>query len=116
MSNSEAALYQDEFRTLGVMESERSSFLPDVPTFQEQGYEIIGGSTQVIGAPAGTPDEIIQKWSDCLGQVVNDPKFLEDAKKRALPLAYLTAEETERFVREENEQLKALWQSDPWIK
>jgi tripartite-type tricarboxylate transporter receptor subunit TctC len=116
MSNSEAALYQDQFRTLGVMDGERTSFLPDIPTFQEQGYDIVGGSTQVIGAPAATPDEVIQKWSDCLGQVVSDPAFLEDAKKRALPLAYMTAEETEQFVREENEQLKALWESDPWIK
>jgi tripartite-type tricarboxylate transporter receptor subunit TctC len=116
MSNSEAALYQDRFRTLGVMDSERSSFLPDIPTFQEQGYDIVGGSTQVIGAPAGTPDEVIQKWSDCLGQVVNDPAFLEDATTRALPLAYMTAEETEQFVRAENEQLKALWESDPWIE
>lgn len=116
MSNSEAALYQDAFRTLGVMDNERSSFLPDVPTFAEQGYDIVGGSTQVIGAPAGTPEEVVQKWSDCLGQVVNDPAFLEDAKTRALPLAYMTADETEAFVREENEQLKTLWETDPWIQ
>ena len=116
MSNSEAALYQDQFRTLGVMDEERTSFLPDVPTFREQSYDVVGGSTQVIGAPAGTPAEIISKWSDCLGQVVKDPAFLEEAKKRALPLAYMTAEEAEAFVRQETEALRALWESDPWIK
>jgi len=47
---------------------------------------------------------------------VNDPAFLEDAQTRALPLAYMTAEEAEQFVRAENEQLKALWESDPWIE
>ena len=27
------------------MDTEHSSFLPDIPTFQEQGYDIVGGST-----------------------------------------------------------------------
>ena len=116
MSNSEAANFQEEFRTLGVMDNERTPFLPDIATFKEQGYDIVGGSTQVIGAPAGTPKEIVQKWSDCLGKVAADPAFLEEAKKRALPLSYMTGEQAEAFVRKENEALKALWASDPWIK
>lgn len=116
MSNSEAAGFQDDFRTLGVMDEERTDFLPEIPTFKEQGYDIVAGSTQVIGAPANTPKEIVQKWSDCLGKVVSDPAFLEDAKKRALPLGYMTSEETEAFVRAENEKLKELWASNPWIK
>ncbi len=116
MSNSEAAKFQEEFLTLGVMDDKRTDFLPDVPTFKELGYDIVAGSTQVIGVPKGTPKEIIDKVSGCLGQIVKDPAFLEEAKKRALPLSYMTGDEAAAFVKQENENLKALWASDPWIK
>jgi tripartite-type tricarboxylate transporter receptor subunit TctC len=116
MSNSEVANFQDELHTLGVMDEKRSPFLPDVPTFKEQGYDIVGGSTQIIGAPKGTPKAIVQKWSDCLGKVTSDPAFLADAKKRALPLAYMTADQAAAFVKQENENLKELWATNPWIK
>ena len=56
-SMTEVAQFQNELQTLAIASPERRPELPDVPTFKEQGYEILGGSNHVLGAPAATPPE-----------------------------------------------------------
>ncbi|MHA7850718.1 tripartite tricarboxylate transporter substrate binding protein [Roseovarius sp.] len=50
-------------KILGVFDLERSSFLPDVPTMMEQGYDIDNASVNFRGVmvPKGTPQEVIDK-------------------------------------------------------
>jgi len=50
-------------KILGVFDLERSSFLPDVPTMVEQGYDIDNASVNFRGVmvPKGTPQEVIDK-------------------------------------------------------
>jgi tripartite-type tricarboxylate transporter receptor subunit TctC len=50
-------------KILGVFDLERSSFLPDVPTMIEQGYDIDNASVNFRGimVPKGTPQEVIDK-------------------------------------------------------
>ena len=45
--------YKDKFRTLAVASEERVPAMPDVPTFKELGYDIVGGAFR--GAPGNTP-------------------------------------------------------------
>ncbi len=51
-------------RVLAVAADERVETLPDVPTFKEQGYDIVGGAFRGVAAPKGTPKEIIAKLAD----------------------------------------------------
>jgi hypothetical protein len=55
MSNVEAAGFSDEVRPPAIAAVERSALFPDVPTFIEEGYDLVGGSTHVIAAPEGFP-------------------------------------------------------------
>lgn len=50
-------------KILGVFDLERSSFLPDVPTLKEQGYDIDNASVNFRGimVPKGTPQDVIDK-------------------------------------------------------
>lgn len=48
-----------DFRLLGVTTAERSPFLPDAPTFKEQGYDIEGAIWRGIAVKAGTPDDVV---------------------------------------------------------
>ena len=47
-----------QFRILGVMAAERSPFIPNGPTFREQGYNEVWAVSRGIAAPAGLPKEI----------------------------------------------------------
>ncbi len=62
-------------RALAVTANKRSSVLPNVPTMQEGGLKdfdfLFWGA---IYAPAGTPDEIVQKLSATIGEIMRDEK------------------------------------------
>ena len=53
--------YKDKFRTLAVAAEERVPAMPDVPTFKELGYDIVGGAFRGVAAPLGTPQAIVDK-------------------------------------------------------
>jgi tripartite-type tricarboxylate transporter receptor subunit TctC len=53
--------YKDKFRTLAVASEERVPALPDVPTFKELGYDIVGGAFRGVAAPLGTPQPVIDR-------------------------------------------------------
>lgn len=116
LSMTEVAGFQDQIQTLAIASPERRPELPDVPTFTEQGYNLLGGSNHVIGAPAGTPQEAVDKLAGCFAQVAADPEFQKAAAERALLLNVMNAEETTEWVKEESATIQALWDSDPWIK
>ena len=50
-----------QLRLLGVMAPERSRFLPDAPTFKEQGFNQVWSVSRGIAAPAGLPKEVEAK-------------------------------------------------------
>jgi tripartite-type tricarboxylate transporter receptor subunit TctC len=53
--------YKDKLRTLAVAAEERVPALPDVPTFKELGYDIVGGAFRGVAAPLGTPQPIVDR-------------------------------------------------------
>ena len=94
-------------RALGVGNAARIEALPDVPAVAEfvPGYE--SGGTQGLGAPRGTPVEIIEKLNREVGAALADPTIwarLADLGNTPLALssaayAKLLAEETEKWGR-----------------
>jgi len=92
-------------RALGVSTAARIDLLPDLPTVGEfvPGYEASG--TQGLGAPRGTPAEIIDKLNREINAGLADPKIrtrladLGSAPVALSPAEYgkLLAEETEKW-------------------
>lgn len=56
--------YKDKFRTLAVAAEERVPALPDVPTFKELGYDIVGGAFRGVAAPLGTPQPVVDRLAN----------------------------------------------------
>ena len=59
-----------EFRVLGVMSPERSKFLPDVPTFKEQGFDQVWSVSRGIASPAGLPEDVQNALIEALEQTI----------------------------------------------
>ena len=59
-----------QLRLLGVMAPERSRFLPDAPTFKEQGFNQVWSVSRGIAAPAGLPKEVEAKLTAALDTVL----------------------------------------------
>ncbi len=115
---SEAVEYQAEgaIRILGVMDTKRSKTAVDVPTFREQGVDVISGSSRGIAFPSGVPKEIVTKLSSAVKKAIEDPEYIKKAKKAGVPLAYMGPEEYAEFLFNTNKELAEAWAKDPWVK
>jgi tripartite-type tricarboxylate transporter receptor subunit TctC len=66
-----------KLKVLGLTSLKRQPFLPDVPTFAEQGLKGFDvGNWFGIYAPRGTPPEIVQKINTAINQALQDPDLL----------------------------------------
>jgi tripartite-type tricarboxylate transporter receptor subunit TctC len=90
---------------LGVALEQRDAAIPDVPTFKEQGYNVVtAGSTKGVAAPRGTPPEVIQYLAERFRKVSEDPEFIKSMKDVGQPVMYLGPEDFRKYLREGYEQ------------
>jgi tripartite-type tricarboxylate transporter receptor subunit TctC len=69
-----ALVHEHKLKALAVVQDQRSSLVPEVPTTAEQGFPgLLGGVHFVVFAPAATPKEIVEMLSDDLRKVIDDP-------------------------------------------
>ena len=60
-------------RLLAVSGEKRMDAFPDVPTFKESGYDLVALPWYALFAPAGTPQPIIDKYSEAAIAAMHDP-------------------------------------------
>jgi tripartite-type tricarboxylate transporter receptor subunit TctC len=60
-------------RLLAVSGEKRMDAFPDVPTFKESGYDLVALPWYALFAPAGTPQAIIDKYSQAAIAAMHDP-------------------------------------------
>ena len=90
-SYSDIAATPDDYRVLCTAGSQRAANLPDVPTMQECGYDVVVYVSRGFAMKAGTDQQIIDYWSDIIGQVCQDEGFLAEAESIGLPIYYMNA-------------------------
>src|SRR5699024_726472 len=60
------AVDSGEVRLLAIAAEERVESYPDVPTFTEEGYEMVDVLWRGLGAKTGTPEEVIAKMHEAI--------------------------------------------------
>ena len=72
----------------------RDFFLSEVPSFKEQGVEVGQmGPWTALAAPAGTPDEVINRIDEVVKEVLELPNVIETLTNLSLPVAYMDHDE-----------------------
>lgn len=89
MNASELAPYGDSLKALGVMSEERISFIPDVPTLIEQGYDVTNSVYRGILMPAGVDEAIVKKLSDAIGEELQDPECIQTLENQNLIVNFM---------------------------
>jgi tripartite-type tricarboxylate transporter receptor subunit TctC len=105
---------QGLLRALGVMGPQRWEGAPDVPTFREQGFDVVDGSMRGLAAPAGVPREILQRLAQVARQAMEDPEFVAGATNLLLPLRYLDPDAYRAELLRMDQGFRALWARHPW--
>jgi tripartite-type tricarboxylate transporter receptor subunit TctC len=110
MTYTTAALDMEDqgVRVLAVAAEERTPGLPDAPTFQEEGYDLLEGAFRGVAVPPDTPDEVIQTLSEAFGEVNNDPGVVEQMEELGYTLENMGPEEAREFTEERREVYEQL--------
>lgn len=66
-----------DFVVLGVCAEDRLPGLEEIPTLKEQGYEVIQPKLYEVRMPKGTDQAIVDKLSEAMAEVAEDPAFQE---------------------------------------
>jgi tripartite-type tricarboxylate transporter receptor subunit TctC len=85
-------------RMLAVAMEERHPLFPDVPTFKELGYDMIGGAYRGIALPNSASDETVKMWSDMIGEINTDPEFRKQMLNGGFAMLDVKADEMSGFM------------------
>jgi tripartite-type tricarboxylate transporter receptor subunit TctC len=110
------SLRDGRVRALGQAGALRWDAAPDVPTFREQGFDIVAGSSRGIVGPPGLPDAVRSSLERTFQTVLADPGFLRDAERVSLPLRPLLGSDYRRMVEQTDRTVQSLWQQRPWSR
>lgn len=97
-----------ELRVIGVMGPERSGFLPDVPTFKEQGVDQVWSVSRGIAGPAGLPDDIAAKIMEALETTIMSDGHRAAAEKLSLAPEIVKGQEYATFLKDTEQEIKGL--------
>jgi len=91
-----------QLRALGISSEKRYPSVPEIPTFREQGIDIVSTEWYAMLAPSGTPPAIIAKLNTEVRRILALPGLGE--RMSAIELISSTPEELEAFLRSEMKQ------------
>ena len=97
---------EGKLRAIATPTEKRFARLPEVPTFQELGvkdFEVPGWTG--IGAPPGTPREILARWQAETAKAMNTPEMVRIIDQLAAVTVVSTPEQMARKIADEI----ALW-------
>ena len=92
-------LKSGKLKALGISSDTRYASVPDIPTFKEQGIDVVTTEWFGLLAPAGTPPAIIAKLNGEVKQIMSNPELGD--RLASIELASSTAEFLNDFIKAE---------------
>ncbi len=90
-------LASGQFVALGVPSAERYELIKDIPTFKEQGIDLVYPDCDFsFYFPKDTPDEVIAWYENIVQEMEKNPECLEAIKKVEMMPYYLSAADSEK--------------------
>jgi tripartite-type tricarboxylate transporter receptor subunit TctC len=86
-------------RAMGVTSEQRSQSLPNVPTFKEQGIDLVASEWYALLAPAKTPRPIVDKLNAEIRRIFAIPNLSD--RIASIQLIASTPDEARDFVKSE---------------
>ena len=98
-------------RPLAIASEQRSPAFPDLPTFKEQGYDVVVPSPLGIGGPKDLPEAIVNKIDTAVKAALEDPEVQRVIKNYGIRTDYRDAKTYTTFASQTFAGEKALVQS-----
>jgi len=94
-------LQAGQVRALAVLDTQRSKFLPDVPTTVELGMPtVISSSTRGIAGPKGMDPKLVAKLQEILKKAMEDPDHVKKLEEVGLGIKVMVGAEYQKYYDE----------------
>ncbi len=100
-----------KLRALAIASETRPPAFANVPTFREQGYDVVTPSPLGIAGPKGLPPEIVRKLEAAVKSAMDDPAFQQAAANYGVRLEYRNAQDYSAFAKKAFAEEGAIVQS-----
>ena len=101
-------------RPLAQASAKPSSLATDVPTFKEQGVDLVFASERGIVAPKGLPADVEQKIAAALRQIAASPEFQAQMKQQFTEMDYLPGAEWKKRLDASEAGFRHMWAKKRW--
>lgn len=97
-----------KLRVLNTWGDKRLAKFPDAPTLKELGYDIVQNSPFGIGAPKGTPPDVVKKLHDAFKQAMEEPSYVAALGRYDMVPIYMSSAQYTAFAEDTVKKEKAL--------
>jgi putative tricarboxylic transport membrane protein len=110
-SSALAQIKNGDLRLLGISSAERNEYFPDVPTFKEQGYNVVESIWRGIMVKAGTPKDVIEKLIAAIEKMKQTKEWQEFSRLNMQSSVTISLDDMQKKVRDEVAADRAFLQS-----
>ena len=96
-----AQIKNGDLRLLGISSAERDEYFPDVPTFKEQGYNVVTSIWRGVMVKAGTPQRIIIRLNAALDTMKKTDEWQKFSRLNMQSSVDVSLEGMQKQVRQE---------------
>ncbi len=92
---------------LAIMDTERNPVFPDVPTFEELGFDVKWSTWRGMAVPVGTDPNVVEKLEKACAVAIEDPEFVERMANLGQKIDYLNGEDFKDFLAAQTAEVPA---------
>ncbi len=100
-SSALAQVKSGDIRLLGISSAQRDQDFPDVPTFKEQGYNVVAAIWRGIMVKAGTPQPIIGTLVAAIEKIKQTDEWQQFSRRNMQSQVDISLEDMQKQVRQE---------------
>ena len=97
-----------KLKILGIASEERLEKFPEVPTYKEQGVDLVLGTWRGLAVPKDTPDDVFEVLEEKFVAAAQDQKFIDFLANAGLGHAVMGSEDFTTKIQREDELLNPI--------
>ena len=116
MSEVAAQISNGSIKALAVWSDKREKAIPNVPTGDEQGVNVLANASRGLALPANTPKPIFEKLISVTKEIVNDEGFREELTKLNMSINAFYGDGYKNYLEASSNNFHEIWKVAPWTK
>ncbi len=115
-SSALAQIQNGDIRLLGISSAGRDEYFPDIPTFKEQGFDVVESIWRGVMVKAGTPGPVIDTLTSAIKRVKETQEWKDFSRINLQSSVTISLEEMQKLVANEVRSDRAFLESSGFIK